>query len=86
MGLNVYNTYITTLGLKMEHKITVVWEQIEDIIVQEMKSDVENLKVDLENRKAGYGLACWEHDLEADVAMIEKHIEALELIVKYYGG
>lgn len=70
----------------MEHKITVVWEQVQDILVQEMKADLDTLEHDLENRKAGHGMAFWEHDLEADVAMIEKHIEALKLVVKYYGG
>jgi hypothetical protein len=50
-----------------------------------MKSLVENLEADLEKRKADTGMAIFEKNKKKDIALIEKHIEAFKLVLKYYG-
>jgi hypothetical protein len=70
----------------MEHKITVEWDQIQSIIKHELAWDLEQLKKDLEARKKGEGMAIWDHDQDKDVALCNMHIEALKLVLKYYGA
>jgi len=71
----------------MNKKITVEldWDTIDKITTCSMKSLVESLEVDLEKRKADTGMAIFEVEKELDIAMIEKHIEAFKLVLKYYG-
>lgn len=63
-------------------KITVEldWETIDGIVVGQLRETWESLKEDLAN--AGY-VFVWG-DQEADDAQIQKHIDALELILKWY--
>ncbi len=71
----------------MNKKITVEldWDTIDKITTCSMKSLVESLEVDLEKRKADTGMAIFEVEKELDIAMIEKHIDAFKLVLKYYG-
>lgn len=71
----------------MNKSITVEldWDTIDRIITSSMKSLVESLEADLEKRKDDTGMAIFEKDKEADIALIEKHIEAFKLVLKYYG-
>ena len=71
----------------MNKKVTVEldWETIDRITVCSMKSLVENLENDLEKRKAGGGMAIFEKNKKKDIALIEKHIEAFKLVLRYYG-
>lgn len=71
----------------MNKKITVEldWDTIDKITTCSMKSLVESLEADLEKRKADTGMAIFEVEKELDIAMIEKHIEAFKLVLKYYG-
>jgi hypothetical protein len=71
----------------MNRKITVEldWDTIDKITTCSMKGLVENLEIDLENRKAGNGMAIFDHDIEKDIAEIEKHIDAFKTVLKYYG-
>jgi hypothetical protein len=50
-----------------------------------MKSDLENLEVDLENRKAGTGIAVFDTNKKKDIAEIKRHIDAFKTVLKYYG-
>ena len=63
-------------------KITVeIDHEIADkIVVQEMRHTWETLKNDL---GAGHWVFAWE-DQEQDDAEIQKHIDALELLLKWY--
>lgn len=70
----------------MDHTINVTWDQVQHIIKHELKWDLEQMKKDLEARKKGECIAIWDHDLDKDVALIKDHIEALKLVIKYYGG
>lgn len=75
------------MGANMNKKITVEldWDTIDNITTCSMKSLVESLEADLEKRKADTGMAIFEVEKELDIAMIEKHIEAFKLVLKYYG-
>lgn len=63
-------------------KITVEldWETIDNVVVGQLRDTWESLKGNLGN---GDWVFVWG-DQEADDAAIQKHIDALELILKWY--
>ena len=71
----------------MNKKITVEldWDTIDRIMICSIKSLVESLEADLEKRKDDTGMAIFEKNKKKDIALIEKHIEAFKLVLKYYG-
>ena len=71
----------------MNKKITVEldWDTIDRITICSMKSVVESLEADLEKRKDDTGMAIFEKNKKKDIALIEKHIEAFKLVLRYYG-
>ena len=71
----------------MNKKITVEldWDTIDKITTCSMKSVVESLEADLEKRKDDTGMAIFEKNKKKDIALIEKHIEAFKLVLRYYG-
>ena len=71
----------------MNKKITVEldWDTIDRITICSMKSLLESLEADLKKRKNDTGMAIFETDKEADIALIEKHVDAFKLVLKYYG-
>ncbi len=71
----------------MNRKVSIEldWDAIDKIATCSMKSLVENLEADLEKRKADTGMAIFEKNKKKDIALIEKHIEAFKLVLKYYG-
>jgi hypothetical protein len=75
------------MGANMNKRITVEldWDTIDKITTCSMKSLVESLEVDLEKRRADTGIAIFEVEKELDIALIEKHIDAFKLVLKYYG-
>lgn len=68
-------------------KVTVEldWDAVDSIVKQELRSLRETLVEDLQKRKKGTGLAIFEVDKTMDVALIKEHIEAFNLILRYYG-
>ena len=68
-------------------KVTVEldWDTVDGIVKQELRSLRENLKEDLQKRKKGTGIAIFEVDKTTDIALIKEHIEAFNLILRYYG-
>ena len=64
--------------------IDLDYDTIDRIATSSMKSVLENLEIDLKKRKDDSGMAIFETDKEADIALIEKHVEALKLILEYY--
>jgi hypothetical protein len=66
----------------MSRKITVElnWETVDNIVVGQLRETWENLKDDL---GAGNNVFAWG-DPEQDDELIQKHIDALELILKWY--
>ena len=71
----------------MNKKITVDldWDTVDGIARASMHSVLENLQKDLVERKNGDGMAIFVTEQEFDVMLIEKHIEAFKLVLKYYG-
>ena len=72
----------------MNKKITVEldWDTIDKVTTCSMKSLVESFEDDLEKRKAGTGMAIFHKDKRKDIAEINRHIDAFETVLKYYGG
>lgn len=68
-------------------KVTVEldWDTVDNIVKKELISLKANLKEDLKKRKAGKGMAIFETDKTLDIALIKEHIEAFNVILKYYG-
>jgi hypothetical protein len=69
-------------------KVTVElgWETVDSIMLQELKNTRDGLIRDLERVKEKGKGDVFDMDLEVDIPLIEKHIEACDLIYKYYGG
>jgi hypothetical protein len=65
--------------------IELDWDTIDRITTSSMKSILENLEKDLEARKDDSGMAIFVNEKEYDVVLIEKHVEAFKLVLKYYG-
>jgi hypothetical protein len=65
--------------------IELDWDTIDRITTSSMKSILENLEKDLEARKDDSGMAIFVLEKEKDIALLEKHIEAFKLVLKYFG-
>lgn len=62
------------------YKIELNWDMVDEIVVGQLRSTWETLKNDL-----GRGRHIFVYgDQEADDIEIQKHIEAFELILKWY--
>ena len=61
------------------------WDAVDDIVKQQLRSLRDYLKDDLERRKEDNGMAIFETDKEADIILIKEHIEAFNVILRYYG-
>jgi len=68
-------------------KVTVEldYDAVDDIVKQQLRSLRDYLKDDLERRKEDNGMAIFEIDKEADIILMKEHIEAFNLILRYYG-
>ncbi len=65
--------------------IDLDWDTIDRITTSSMKSVLENLEIDLQKRKNDSGMAIFVKEQQYDIILLEKHIEAFKLILKYYG-
>lgn len=61
-------------------------EQIDAIVVQEIKNCIKGFERDLELRKDGKGLSIFDNDPVVDVMYIQKYIDAFRLVADYYGN
>jgi hypothetical protein len=59
---------------------------LEEITAAELKRVVASLKEDHKKRKAGKNIAIFDMDKAKDVAELKRHIDAFELVLKYYTG
>ena len=64
----------------MKHTIELEWETVDSIVVSQLRDTWETLKSNLGN---GVWVFVWG-DQEADDAEIQKRIDALELMLKWY--
>ena len=65
--------------------IDLDWDTIDRITTSSMRSVLENLEIDLQKRKNDSGMAIFVKEQQYDVILLERHIEAFKLILKYYG-
>ena len=67
------------------YTLNVTWEQVEYIIVSELRKQIDDLNRNLEQREAGHGMAIFEHDIDKDVALIRDRVRSFEQVLEYYG-
>jgi len=61
--------------------IEVCDEQLNDLVVADLKQSLQGLRQDLDEGCGGI----WSHDPKEDRKIIKKHIKAFKLILDYYG-
>lgn len=62
------------------YKIELTWDMVDSIVVGQLRDTWESLKADF---GAGKAVFVWG-DQEADDAEIQRHIDALEVVLKWY--
>lgn len=67
-------------------KVEICSQGLDAIIRGDLKSVLDSLKRDLKARKSGKGVCIFHMDKAEDVAEIQRHIDALKIVLKYYGG
>ena len=70
---------------KTEYTLNVTWDQVDYIIVSELRKQIDDLNRSLEQREAGHGVPIFEHDIDKDVAMIRDRVRSFEQVLEYYG-
>ena len=68
--------------MTIKYTVDLEWEQVEAIVVKELKWTRDQFKKDLAYRR----LPVFDHDKDTDDKLIKKHIKALDMIIEYYGG
>lgn len=61
-------------------------EQIDAIILKELKWGIDKMEEDLEHRANGVGMCVFDNDPVKDIQYINQYISAFKLIYDYYGG
>jgi len=68
-------------------KIELPWEAVDKIVIDSIRESMVYLNEELLRIKAKQEpTGIFSNDLEEDVFQIEKHLEAFELVIKYFGG
>lgn len=72
----------------MDYEVKLTPEQVDYIIINELKDSLIAFTYDLENIEDAEGdyLGVFSNDRDEDIAEITRHVEALKLILRYYGG
>ena len=65
-------------------KVELQAECISGIVRADLMSIRKNLRDDLKRRKAGHKLGIFSNDKDQDVAEIQRHIAALDTVIRYY--
>lgn len=67
------------------HTIEMTYDQIDHIIVSQLKQTRQSLLLDIEKISAGHNVNIFFYDEpEKDIAEIQRHIEALTLVLSWY--
>ena len=61
-------------------------EQVDAIVIQELKWAIDSFEKDLEIRSEGRPLAIFDNDPVKDVTYIQEYISAFKLVLDWYGG
>lgn len=70
----------------MKHTIELDGCVLDNITLSQLKSIRASLKVDLKRVNKSKRGFVFDAEYKVDVIEIKKHIDALDLLVKYYGG
>ena len=70
----------------MKIEVDVDWELSDRIVSKNLKELLDTLEQDFEKRKKGTGMSIFDTDKDKDLKLLKKHIKAMKLILKYYGG
>lgn len=73
----------------MKHVIEMEPEQVDAIVVAELRSSIDSLEQDLERNQdipEDDYLGVFDNDKNLDAARIVEYIEALKLVLSYYSG
>jgi protoporphyrinogen oxidase len=65
---------------------TLLDEQVDSIVIQELQSMLQCAESDLKRRKAGKCGVIFRHDVKEDLEEIKRHIDAFKTILKYWGA
>jgi hypothetical protein len=66
-------------------KVELCVEGMNTLVRQDLKDTLKNLRTDLKRRKAGGNLAIFHPGQAEDIHELQKHIDALRLVLRYYG-
>jgi hypothetical protein len=66
-------------------KVEICPESMAEITRAELQLTLQLFKKDLRQRKVGKGTAVFAHDKAADIEQIKRHVEATEMLLRYYG-
>ena len=70
----------------MKHTIEVNWDQVEDIICNELKQDlIYTLEAMEQVKRTGKGFV-YDLDAKEDLEQLEAMSYALAMVIKHYGG
>jgi phosphoserine aminotransferase len=61
-------------------------EQVDAILVQQLKQTIEGLEENLEERANGVGLSIFDSDPVKDIQYLSEYISAFKLALDWYGG
>ena len=70
-------------------KVTVEldWDTVDNIVVQQVTDARERLIEELEERKGnGNKGGVFDNNKKKDIILIKAHIDAFEMVIKYFGG
>lgn len=70
----------------MQVKIDLDDDEFQRLFVEVMKDDRDTMTMDMEDRRQGKGIAVFDVNEARDILEMNKHIEAFNLIIEYYGG
>lgn len=67
-------------------KVELCVEGMNTLVRADLKDSLKSLQDDLKKRKAGGNIAIFHTDAKADIAELQKHVEAFKLVLRYYGA
>jgi len=70
----------------MDFRLTICDDDADKITVSNLQGILENLQQDLSRRKHTSWYAIFELDKEKDIVEIKKRINAISIIIDYFGG
>ena len=67
--------------------VELSWDTVDNIVVQQVTDARDGLIEQLEERKGnGNKGGVFDNNKKKDIILIKAHIDAFELVIKYFGG